>query len=198
MLVVGANGKEVLGCLEADEIVPFAREALARARRGDGYRQHNSRRSPSTQYARGRSGTCAPRDAVVDEQRSAAGDGKRRTVPAVKTLPAIELASLAGYDAPKVPIAESERANRIRVQECDILLADRPDCVLGLKWRSELANDCHIERRPERHRDLVRDRDPTAGRPDHDRACVAQELEPFRKLATCIMAIAEYGAAGVR
>jgi hypothetical protein len=163
-----------------------------RRRRGsDRHRQDHARRAALTQRARGRLRAVTGRQAIVDEQHRPTGDRQPPASGVAASRPLGQLAPRAPHHRFELGGIQPQPPHGLVIDDEDIVLGERPDPVLGVAGRPDLAHEHKVERRLERARHLGRHRHPAARDAHHDRILVAEIGEQRRQTAPRVAAVGE-------
>ncbi|GIU89668.1 MAG: hypothetical protein KatS3mg010_0767 [Acidimicrobiia bacterium] len=101
----------------------------------------------------------------------------RRPIAPEPARPPLQLGALPPLHLGELRVGHLRRTDDLLVHDAHPALADRAHPELGLEGHAELADDDHVERRTERGRDLVRDRDATARQAEHDDVVAPERLQ---------------------
>ena len=153
---------------EAGDVVGDLAEPRDRARRAHRHGGHDGRRALLPDGADRREEGRSGRHAVVHDDHRAAFQTRRRPLPAVGAVAALELRGLAGLDVAETGGRDAERPDQIFVENFDAPRGDRSDGELFLSGSAELPYDEDVERRAEGPGNLEPDRHPAARQGEHE------------------------------
>src|SRR5579883_2272187 len=143
---------------QADQLVHFAPQHVARARRSHRHCDYDAPGLLLPQRCHGRAHGRAGRQTVVAQNRGAAAQLGRRPVAAVLALAAFELGLFARGDALNRLFRYPQLENDVAVHHADAARGDRAHRQLFVPRDTELAHQENVERRLQRVSHLIADR----------------------------------------
>ena len=161
--------KEAVWLLEADHLVELTGKAHLAAGWSDRNREDHPGRAASPEHAPRGDGGSTGGDAVVDQDHGAACHRQGLALAAVDERATVEFGGLAANDRLELLFAHPDQLDVLRADHANTPLGDCPDPVLGLERSSELADEQDVERRIQRHGDLIADRDTASWERQHHR-----------------------------
>src|SRR5829696_8374509 len=167
VLVPEAYGPEVGRRGQAQQFVHLGCEELRRLGSAHGCGQDQAPWLPQFEGFHGGPGRHAGGEAVVDQDDGPAADFQLGPPAPEKAQPPVHLGDLLGRDPLYVLIGDTETPDDLGVQDAHAAGGNGPDAELRLAWGPELARDEHVERRPQRARDLVPYGDPAPRQPEN-------------------------------
>jgi len=128
-------------------------------------------------------------EAIVDKDHGPALEVDRWAIASIQTHSSLHLDGLPTGNVLDVLGRHTWYARRLGTHDEDAARRNCPDAKLRLSGSTEFARDQYVERRRERPRNLVADRNPAARQGKHDRVRVLVSFQPLGKLPSGVMSV---------
>ncbi len=191
VLVELPDGEERARHFDAHHLIGGVAQLGDRLARGDRNGQHHPGGAVGPGHL-ARGPRCRPgSDAVVDDDGGAARHGHGWAITPKASHPALELGTLACLDRGELLGTHPGRVLNLLVDDPRPLLADGPHGQFGLEGHAQLADDDHVEGRPERSGHLEGHGHPAPGKAQHHHVRTAQVLQQHGQAPSGISTIDE-------
>ena len=182
VLIPEADRPHQLRLEQADTSSASSRSDSTRLRRADRHGEDQPARLARPDRPQRRARRAAGRQPVVDDDRGAPLHLERRAAAPVALHARIDLGAGARDRGLQLLDADQQVAHDLLVEHAHVALGDRADAVLRVAGRADLSHHQHVERRPERLRDLVGDRHAAARQAEHDRVLDGERAQALGQL----------------